>query len=171
MELRGTCVMVVGLGVSGSAAARFLASLGASLVLTDTRSGLPASNLPQGHLYLGSEEPDWLRGVDLVVVSPGVPPTSKLVQAAHAAGTPVIGELELASRFIKFPIVGVTGTNGKSTVTTLIGEICTKAGMKTFVGGNLGIPLVEAIGHDFDLAVVEVSSYQLETIEHFKPRI
>jgi UDP-N-acetylmuramoylalanine--D-glutamate ligase len=171
MELRGTCVMVVGLGVSGSAAARFLASLGASLILTDTRSGLPTSNLPQGRLYLGGEEQDWLRGVDLVVVSPGVPPTSQLVQAARTVGIPVIGELELASRFIKFPIVGVTGTNGKSTVTTLIGEICTKAGMKTFIGGNLGIPLVEAIGQDFDLAVVEVSSYQLETIEHFKPRV
>jgi UDP-N-acetylmuramoylalanine--D-glutamate ligase len=171
MELRGTRVMVVGLGVSGSAAARFLASLGASLVLADTRSELPTSNLPRGEVCLGGEEPDWLRGVDLVVVSPGVPPTSKLVQAARAAGTPVIGELELASRFIKFPIVGVTGTNGKSTVTTLIGEICTKAGMKAFVGGNLGTPLVEAIGHDFELAVVEVSSYQLETIQRLKPRV
>ncbi|MBV8361816.1 MAG: UDP-N-acetylmuramoyl-L-alanine--D-glutamate ligase [Deltaproteobacteria bacterium] len=171
MELRGTCVMVVGLGVSGSAAARFLAPLGTSLVLTDTCSEIPTSNLPQGRLYLGGEEPAWLRGVDLVVVSPGVPPTSKLVQAARAAGIPVIGELELASRFIKFPIIGVTGTNGKSTVTTLIGEICTKAGMKTFVGGNLGIPLIDAIGHNFELAVVEVSSYQLETIERFKPRI
>jgi len=171
MKLRGTRVMVIGLGVSGSAAARFLASLGASLVLADTCSELPTSNLPQGEIYLGGEEPDWLRGVDLVVVSPGVPPTSKLVQAARAAGTPVIGELELASSFIKFPLVGITGTNGKSTVTTLIGEICTKAGMKTFVGGNLGIPLVEAIGHDFELAVVEVSSYQLETIQRLKPRV
>jgi UDP-N-acetylmuramoylalanine--D-glutamate ligase len=171
MELRGTCVMVVGLGVSGSAAARSLSSLGASLVLTDTRSELPTANLPQGEVYLGGEEPAWLRGVDLVVVSPGVPPTSKLVQAARAAGTPVIGELELASRFIKFPIVAVTGTNGKSTVTTLIGEICTNAGIKTFVGGNLGTPLVEAIGRNFQLAVVEVSSYQLETIQRFKPRV
>ena len=171
MELRGNCVMVVGLGVSGSAAARFLASLGASLVLTDTRSELPNSDLPRGEVYLGGEEPAWLRGVDLMVVSPGVPPTSTLVQAAHAVGTPVIGELELASRFIKFPIVAVTGTNGKSTVTSLIGEICTNAGVKTFVGGNLGTPLVEAIGGDFELAVVEVSSYQLETIQRFKPRV
>jgi len=171
MELRGTCVMVVGLGVSGSAAARFLASHGASLVLTDTRSELPNSDLPRGEVYLGGEEPAWLRGVDLMVVSPGVPPTSTLVQAAHAVGTPVIGELELASRFIKFPIVAVTGTNGKSTVTSLIGEICTNAGVKTFVGGNLGTPLVEAIGGDFELAVVEVSSYQLETIQRFKPRV
>ncbi|MBV8054239.1 MAG: UDP-N-acetylmuramoyl-L-alanine--D-glutamate ligase [Deltaproteobacteria bacterium] len=171
MELRGTCVMVVGLGVSGSAAARFLASLGASLVLTDTRRELPTANLPQGKVYLGGEEPHWLRGVDMVVVSPGVPPTSKLVQAARAAGTPVIGELELASHFIKSPIVGVTGTNGKSTVTTLVGEICMKAGIKTFIGGNLGTPLVEAIGHNFELVVVEISSYQLETIQCLKPRV
>jgi UDP-N-acetylmuramoylalanine--D-glutamate ligase len=171
LELGGKCVMVVGLGVSGSAAARFLSSLGASLILTDARSELPTSNLPEAKLYLGGEEAAWLRGVDLVVVSPGVPLASSLVQAARAAGTPVIGELELASRFINFPIVAVTGTNGKSTVTTLIGEICTNAGMKTFVGGNLGMPLVEAIGHDFELAVAEVSSYQLETIERFKPRL
>jgi UDP-N-acetylmuramoylalanine--D-glutamate ligase len=171
MELRGASVMVIGLGVSGSAAARFLASLGASLVLTDTRRELPTSALPQGNLYLGGEEPAWLRGVDLVVVSPGVPPNSRLVQAARAAGTPVIGELELASRFVKFPVVAVTGTNGKSTVTTLIGEICAKAGIKTFVGGNLGTPLAEAIDRAFELAVVEVSSYQLETIDRFKPRV
>src|SRR5690348_17299093 len=118
MELRGACVMVIGLGVSGHAAARLLASLGASLVLTDARRELPTVDLPPGHLYLGGEEPAWLRGVDLVVVSPGVPPNSGLVQAARAAGIPVIGELELASRFVEFPIVAVTGTNGKSTVTT-----------------------------------------------------
>jgi UDP-N-acetylmuramoylalanine--D-glutamate ligase len=172
MELRGKRVMVVGLGVSGSAAARFLESLGASLVMTDTRNDLPpTANLPNGEIYLGGEEPAWLHGIDLLVVSPGVLPTSKLVQAARARGTPVVGELELASRFFKAPVVAVTGTNGKSTVTTLIGEICTRAGIRTFVGGNLGIPLVEAFGHDFQLAVVEVSSYQLETVQRFKPQV
>jgi len=171
MELRGSRVMVVGLGVSGRAAAQFLASRGASLVMTDTRSELPTTDLPNGEVYLGGEEPTWLRRADLVVVSPGVPPTSKLVQAARAARTPVIGELELASRFIDFPIVAVTGTNGKSTVTTLIGEICARAGLSTFVGGNLGTPLVEAIGRGFQLAVAEVSSYQLESIQRFKPLV
>ena len=171
MELHGSRVMVVGLGVSGRAAARFLASRVASLVLTDTSAGLATSNLPDAEIHLGGEEPLWLRGVELVVVSPGVPSASRLVQAARIAAIPVIGELELASRFIKVPVVAVTGTNGKSTVTTLIGEICTRAGLKTFVGGNLGIPLVEAIGGDFQLAVVEVSSYQLETIQRFKPQV
>jgi len=171
VELRGKSVMVIGLGISGKAAARFLASCGSSLILTDTRSSIPIADLPDAKVYLGGEDAAWLRGVDLVVASPGVPPTSKLVRAARAAGTPVIGELELASRFIDFPIVAVTGTNGKSTVTTLIGAIGTRAGIKTFVGGNLGTPLVEAIGHGFQLGVVEVSSYQLETVERFKPRV
>jgi len=171
MDLRGLCAMVVGLGASGRAAARFLASRGASLVLTDTRRDLSTADLPLAQLHLGGEEAAWLGGVDLVVVSPGVPLTSKLVAAARRAGTPVIGELELASRFIKFPLIAVTGTNGKSTVTTLISKICQNAGMKTFVGGNLGTPLVEAISHEFDLAVVEVSSYQLETIASFKPQV
>jgi UDP-N-acetylmuramoylalanine--D-glutamate ligase len=170
-DLRGARVMVVGLGISGSAAARFLSSRGASLLLADTRNELPTSDLPNGMLYLGGEDPAWLSGADLVLVSPGVPPSSRLVQAAHAAGIPVIGEMELASRFLVCPLIAVTGTNGKSTVTTLIGEICTNAGIKTFVGGNLGTPLVEAIGRDFELAVVEASSYQLETIQQFKPHI
>src|SRR5215470_6159850 len=147
MELRGVRVMVVGLGISGRAAARFLASRGASLLLTDIRTALPAIDLPAGKLHLGDEDPAWVRGLELVVVSPGVPPSSRLIQAARAAGIPVIGELELASRFIDCPIVAVTGTNGKSTVTTLIGEMVAGAGIKTFVGGNLGTPLVEAIGH------------------------
>jgi UDP-N-acetylmuramoylalanine--D-glutamate ligase len=171
MELRGTRVMVMGLGISGSAAARFLASRGASLLLTDTRSNLPKSDLPNSRLYLGGEEPASLDDVDLVVVSPGVPPSSKLVRAARGAGIPIIGELELASRFVECPIVAVTGTNGKSTVTTMIAGMADRAGLRTFVGGNLGTPLVEAIGGNFQIAVAEVSSYQLETIEQFKPKV
>jgi UDP-N-acetylmuramoylalanine--D-glutamate ligase len=169
MELRGKRVMVVGLGISGNAAAQFLAARGASLVLTDIKRDLPLSNLPDTELHLGGEDSAWLRGVDLVVVSPGVPPASVLLQASRAAGILVIGELELASHFIKFPVVAVTGTNGKSTVTTLLGEICRNAGLNTFVGGNLGTPLVKAAGGDFDLAVVEASSYQLESIRRFRP--
>jgi UDP-N-acetylmuramoylalanine--D-glutamate ligase len=109
--------------------------------------------------------------VELVVVSPGVAPSSPLVEAACNAGIPISGELELASRFVTAPIVAVTGTNGKSTVTTLIGKIFRAAGRKTFVGGNLGTPLAEAASMDFEVAVVEVSSYQLETISRFKPAV
>jgi UDP-N-acetylmuramoylalanine--D-glutamate ligase len=170
LELRGKRVLVAGLGVSGSAAARFLAAHQASLVLTDARRDLAISDLPRAELHLGGEDPRWLSGADLMVVSPGVPRFSPLVQAAYAAHIPVIGELELASRFIEFPLLAITGTNGKSTVTALLGQICRDAGLRTFVGGNLGTPLVEAASGAFDLGVVEVSSYQLETIQHFKPR-
>ncbi len=171
MELRNRRVVVVGLGVSGRAAARFLASRGASLILTDIRTEISTNDLPEAELHLGCEDPAWLKDVELMVVSPGVPPSSKLLQHARAVGIPVAGELELASRFIECPVVAVTGTNGKSTVTSLIGAMGRCAGLKTFVGGNLGLPLTEAIDRDFELAVVEVSSYQLETVQRFKPRI
>jgi UDP-N-acetylmuramoylalanine--D-glutamate ligase len=171
MELAGMRVMVVGLGVSGVAAARLLAARGADVVMTDSRADLSRDNLPPGELHLGSDDPAWLAGVELVVVSPGVPPSSPLMQSARAAQIPVIGELELGSRFVDAPLVAVTGTNGKSTVTMLLGAIFKAAGMKTFVGGNLGTPLADAAGDKLDAAVVEVSSYQLETIVDFHPRV
>jgi UDP-N-acetylmuramoylalanine--D-glutamate ligase len=130
--------------------------------------------LPAGAVHQGAEDPAWLDGpdhVDLVVASPGVPQTSTLMSAARARRIPIIGELELGSRFVTAPMVAITGTNGKSTVTVLLGEICKAAGMKTFVGGNLGTPLADAAGANYDIAVIEVSSYQLESIETFKPHI
>ena len=167
--------MVIGLGVSGRAAVRLLAARGAKLIMTDRRETLAADlangPLPDGAVYLGHEDPAWLDGVELVVVSPGVALSSPLVAAARAAAIPVIGELELGGRLVSAPIVAVTGTNGKSTVTMLIGEIFRAAGRKTFVGGNLGTPLAEAAAMELDVAVVEVSSYQLETIRRFKPAV
>ena len=163
--------MVIGLGVSGLATARFLAERGASLIMTDTRADVARDHLPDGELHLGADDAEWLTDVELVVASPGVPPTSPLRSAARAAGIPTISEVELAANFISMPIIGVTGTNGKSTVTVLLGEILKAAGRKPFVGGNLGTPLINAIGGDFDLAVVELSSYQLETIETFRPHV
>lgn len=171
MDLRGKRVMVIGLGVSGLAAARFLAARGAALVMSDSRPDIARDRLPPGDLHLGPEDPAWLRGIDLVIVSPGVPSTSVLTRAARDARIPLIGELELGYRFLRAPVVAVTGTNGKSTVTVLLGEIFKAAGMRTFAGGNLGTPLVDAADLDLDVAVVEVSSYQLETIEQFKPKV
>jgi UDP-N-acetylmuramoylalanine--D-glutamate ligase len=171
MELAGKHVMVVGLGITGAAAARFLASRGATLTMTDRRTDLDRSKLPGGTIHLGAEDPAWLRSIDLVVISPGVPRDSALVRAATERGIPVIGEIELASRFITAPLVAVTGTNGKSTVVVLLGEILKAAGMRAFVGGNLGTPLVEAVGGGYDVAVVEVSSFQLESIDKFRPRV
>jgi len=163
--------MVIGLGVSGLAAARFLAARGAMLVMTDRRVDTERNGLPSGVLKLGAEDANWLNDVDLVVTSPGVPRDSILLQAATARKIPVIGEIELASRFLKAPIVAITGTNGKSTVVVLLGEILKASGRRTFVGGNLGTPLIEAVDGKWDVAVVEVSSFQLEWIDTFRPRV
>ncbi len=171
MELAGKRVMVVGLGVSGLEAARFLAERGARLVLTDRSETIDRAKLPAGAAHLGAERAEWLEGVDLVVTSPGVPRDSVMLAGAAARHVPIIGELELASRFITAPIAAITGTNGKSTVTVMLGDIMKAAGRRTFVGGNLGTPLVDAVGGRFDICVAEVSSFQLETIVDFHPRV
>jgi UDP-N-acetylmuramoylalanine--D-glutamate ligase len=171
IELAGKRVMVVGLGISGLAAARFLATRRARLVLTDRSETIDRAKLPPGDVQLGAERTEWLDGVDLVVTSPGVPRDSVLLAHAVARQVPVIGELELASRFITAPIAAITGTNGKSTVTVMLGDIMKAAGRRTFVGGNLGTPLVDAVSGEFDICVAEVSSFQLETIVDFHPRL
>jgi UDP-N-acetylmuramoylalanine--D-glutamate ligase len=163
--------MVVGLGVSGLAAARFLASHGAKLVMTDRRVDIDRTKLPAGAVKLGAEDASWLDDIDLVVTSPGVPRDSVLLRTATEQQIPVIGEIELASRFLDAPIAAVTGTNGKSTVVVLLGEILKASRRRTFVGGNLGTPLIDAVGGEWDVAVVEVSSFQLEWIDKFRPRV
>ena len=144
MELSNKRVMVIGLGVSGLAAARFLSARGAKLVMTDRRVDIERSNLPAGSVKLGAEDASWLDDIELVVTSPGVPRDSTLLRTATARRIPVIGEMELASRFLETPIAAVTGTNGKSTVVVLLGEILKASGRRTFVGGNLGTPLIDA---------------------------
>jgi UDP-N-acetylmuramoylalanine--D-glutamate ligase len=170
MDVRGKRVMVAGLGVSGTAAARLLARRGAALALWDERDDIARDSLPPAEIHLGRLVPP-LDRIDLLIVSPGVAADAPIMRAARAVNINIIGELELASRFVRAPVVAITGTNGKSTVTALIGEIFTAAGMRTFVGGNLGTPLSEAADGDFDVAVAEVSSYQLETIDSFRPRV
>jgi len=173
MNLENQRVLVIGLGRSGLAAARLLLTRGAVVTgtdvatrerLSDELDQLPMRLVLGGHAGIDFEE------YELVVVSPGVPRLSEL-EAARQRGLRVIGELELASRFCRAPVVAVGGTNGKSTVTTLIGEILVRSGKRTFVGGNLGTPLSEAVGQDFELLVVEVSSFQLERVESFRPRV
>jgi UDP-N-acetylmuramoylalanine--D-glutamate ligase len=111
-----------------------------------------------------------LAAADLIVLSPGVPGSIPPVAAAAAKGVPVLGEIEIAWRELPQPLVGITGTNGKSTVTTVMGEVFRRWGRQTFVGGNLGTPLIEAVGGAWEWLVVELSSFQLETIEAFRPR-
>lgn len=179
MELKGKKVLVVGLGRSGLAAALFLRRQGAQVTVSDVRSAealageIPAL-LEEGIMVeTGGHGLLTFRRQDLIVVSPGVPQdTPELVQV-RKFGLPVIGELELAARFLKGKILAVTGSNGKTTTTTLLGEILREAGYKTLVGGNIGVPVVELIDQSTDesWSVLEVSSFQLETTAEFHPNV
>jgi UDP-N-acetylmuramoylalanine--D-glutamate ligase len=179
MELKGKKVLVVGLGKSGLAAALFLRHRGAQVTVSDIRSAealakdIPAL-LEEGiNVEAGGHGLLTFRRQDLIVVSPGVPlDTPELVQA-KTFGRPVIGELELAARFLKGRILAVTGSNGKTTTTSLLGEILEKAGLPTLVGGNIGVPVVALIDESSDRtwSVLEVSSFQLESTELFHPAI
>ncbi len=178
MELKDKRVLVVGAGKSGTAVARFLAGKGSRVCLTDARD----ADKFGGQLDdLGSRGVDLALGgyppvggcFDLLVISPGVPLDVPPVLEAGEAGIPVIGELELAYRFARAPIVAITGTNGKTTTTTLVGEMFKDAGYRVLVAGNIGIPLVERVElyGPGDVIVAEVSSFQLETVKHFRPKV
>ncbi|MFZ5631874.1 MAG: UDP-N-acetylmuramoyl-L-alanine--D-glutamate ligase [Bacillota bacterium] len=178
MELKGKRVLVVGAGKSGMAVSRFLARKGARTVLTDTREAdkfggqLDELAVAGVDLALGGYPP--VKGnFDLLVMSPGVPLTIPPVQEAGEAGIPVTGELELAYRFTRAPIVAITGTNGKTTTTTLVGKIFRDAGYRVLVAGNIGLPLVDRVESygPGDVIVAEVSSFQLETVHQFRPRV
>ncbi|MCX8073167.1 MAG: UDP-N-acetylmuramoyl-L-alanine--D-glutamate ligase [Candidatus Binatia bacterium] len=167
-------VVVVGAGRSGTAAARFLCANGANVLMVDRDPRKLQDQALHASASVGDEEwgAEQVRSADLVVTSPGVPPTNPVLRRAQQLAVPILSEIELAFRELKVPVVAVTGTNGKSTTTTLIGEMCRQAGMKVFVGGNLGTPLIEAAGHpEYSVAVVEVSSFQLEWVEEFRPAI
>jgi UDP-N-acetylmuramoylalanine--D-glutamate ligase len=179
MELKGKKVLVVGLGKSGLAAALFLRRHGAQVTVSDMRSAealakdIPAL-LDEGIMVeAGGHGLLTFRRQDLIVVSPGVPlDTPELVQARNF-GRPVIGELELAARFLRGKTLAITGSNGKTTTTTLVGEILEEAGFNTLVGGNIGVPVVALIDESTPetWAVLEVSSFQLESTEEFHPAI
>jgi len=179
MDLKGKKVLVVGLGKSGLAAALFLRHRGALVTVSDVRSAeqlakeIPAL-LEEGIMVeAGGHGLLTFRRQDLIVVSPGVPlDTPELVQA-KSFGLAVIGELELAARFLKGKSVAITGSNGKTTTTALLGEILKASGKPTLVGGNIGVPVVALIEDSTPetWSVLEVSSFQLETTEEFRPAI
>jgi UDP-N-acetylmuramoylalanine--D-glutamate ligase len=175
-KLDGVPVLVVGLGKSGRAAARFLAERGAKVTANDSRPSVEGGEALEAAgvtLALGGHDEARFTGASLIVLSPGVPPLAEL-DAAEAAGVPIWSEVELASRFLKGTLVAVTGTNGKSTVTSWIAAMGEAAGIPTFAGGNLGTPLVEAVGTEAGergLVVAEVSSFQLERVDRFRPKV
>ena len=156
---------------------RFLAEHGARVTVTDQA---PPDDLADSRRDiqglgvvedLGVAQPRW-QGFDAIVLSPGVPPELPWLMAARAAGLPVVGELEVAAPFIRRPLLAVSGTNGKTTTTTLLGEMLTASGIKTLVGGNIGTPVVSLLARQeaADLLVLEVSSFQLDTAPNFHPQ-
>jgi len=178
IDVKGRDVTVVGLARSGVAAANLLAGMGARVTVTDSK---PESALaeqvaklsPGVARALGAHPDELFTKADLVVISPGVPLTAPPIMKAAEAGVELMGELELAYSVSDSPFIAITGTNGKSTTTTLVGEMLKEAGMKVLVGGNLGNALTDEpdklMGRDF--IVAEVSSFQLEAIDRFRPKI
>ncbi|MFZ2634681.1 MAG: UDP-N-acetylmuramoyl-L-alanine--D-glutamate ligase [Desulfosalsimonadaceae bacterium] len=179
MDLKNKHSVVVGLGRSGVSMAGFLVTRGASVTVTDNRppeelqNVLPALKALGVAIELGRHEDATFENADLIVLSPGVPHTIGPVVKAKAKGVPVIGEIELAYRFLRTPILAITGTNGKSTVTELLGDMLQRSGFNVLTGGNLGTPLVEFIDQQdgIDFIVAEISSFQLDTIDRFRPRV
>jgi UDP-N-acetylmuramoylalanine--D-glutamate ligase len=178
LDLSGKRVLVVGAGRSGLAAAKLCARRGARVTITDRRDqaalGPAMAGLTTVARELGGHRRETFLGAELIVLSPGVPEIPELA-AARAAGVAITGEMELASRFVAGTVVAITGTNGKSTTTTLIGDMMTATGRPTFVGGNLGEPLADAVdtaaAGETGVCVVEASSFQLETVDRFHPRV
>ena len=179
LELKNKKVLVVGLGKSGLAAALFLRRRGAQVTVSDVRSAealakeIPALIEEGIMVEAGGHGLLTFRRQDLIVVSPGVPLDTPELAQVKSFGLPVIGELELAARFLKGHTLAVTGSNGKTTTTTLLGEILEASGLRTLVGGNIGVPVVALIEQSTDetWSVLEVSSFQLESTEQFHPDI
>ena len=172
-------VLVVGLGKTGVSLVKFLSNLGKKVTVTDVKSKeqlAPALAELNGTPYtarFGAHAKDDFLDHEMILVSPGVDSNLPLLAEARAKGRKVIGEIELASRFIKEPIIAVTGTNGKTTTTTLMGQVFTAAFKDVFVGGNIGKPLIDYVlkGQKARFIIAEISSFQLETIERFRPHV
>jgi UDP-N-acetylmuramoylalanine--D-glutamate ligase len=178
-DLEGKRVLVVGLGRTGLVVSLFAAGYGATVTATDMRtesdlaeatSKLRAAGVK---LELGSHVPSTFSEQDLIVLSPGVSPKLAALELARSSGVPVWSEIELAWRFLCGKLVAVTGSNGKTTTTSLISHILTTGGIKTLTGGNIGVPLLALVESTTDstMTVAEISSFQLETIEAFRPEI
>jgi UDP-N-acetylmuramoylalanine--D-glutamate ligase len=179
MRLKDKKIVVVGLGRTGLASASFLQQQGARVLVSDTASekelGDAGNTLRQlgVRLETGLHRAASFQNADLIVISPGVSHTIEPIVQARDQGIPVIGEVELASRFIKEPIIAVTGTNGKTTTTEMLGHMLKDSGLKVFVGGNIGNPLIEYVAkkEPAQIVVAEISSFQLDTIATFRPRV
>jgi len=178
MNLQGKKIVVIGMGRTGIATAAFLGLRGARVAVTDEKPREAwderfARIAREKWLEIGSYDAEILNGADMVIPSPGVPPDNDILAVAVRKKVPVMSEIELAYRFLKKPMIAVTGTNGKTTATSLLGEILAGAGKRVFVGGNIGNPLIEFAGtaQNEDFVVAEISSFQLQWVEKFHPFI
>ncbi len=177
MELKRKKVMVVGLARTGTETARFLVRQGAEVRVSDLRSAAELQKEMEAlaglpiRFFLGGEDAASLDGVELLIPSPGVPQVNLLLREAGRRGVKVLSEIELAFRFLSAPLVAITGTNGKSTTTSLVGEMLRRQGIRSFVGGNIGSPLIGFVLEPWEWGVVEISSFQLEWVEEFCPRV
>jgi len=180
MIVPGMKIAVIGCGVTGRAAVRYALYKGAEVFISDSRDTerfaqdeAALIGVPGVRWEAGGHTEEFIGQADLVLVSPGISPQNPLLRRLQERGVQVVGELAVAAGQITKPIIAVTGTNGKTTVTTLIGEMLTKAGKKVFVGGNIGTPLYDYLTDpaDYDVVVVEVSSFQLASAGTFAPAI
>lgn len=168
--------IVVGLGVSGLAAARYLQKNNKNFAVVDSRENPPNVDLfAQGFvgvpLKLGELDVDYLLNADEVILSPGVSLQTPAIKAVIDAGISVIGDVELFARVVTAPVIAITGSNAKTTVTTLVGEMAKASGVKVAVGGNIGRPVLDLLEDNAELYVLELSSFQLETTESLKPLV
>ncbi|MDF1555121.1 MAG: UDP-N-acetylmuramoyl-L-alanine--D-glutamate ligase [Deferrisomatales bacterium] len=176
VHLKGRKAIVVGAGVSGLAAARLLLARDAAVDLYDDaprerlRPEVAVLEAAGAQVLAGGATPDPTR-YDLAVVSPGISADAAVLQTLAAAGVERIAEVELAFRLLTAPVLAITGTNGKTTTVELLGRVFADAGRSVFVGGNVGTPLSDAVGDHWDAVVAEVSSFQLETVDRFRPRV
>lgn len=178
MDLKGKKIVVLGVGKTGIATAKFLGKQGAQVAVTDEKPfdawGADFESITgEKWLEKGNYHTGILDGASMVIPSPGVPPKNLILNAAIGKKIPIISEIELAHHFFKTPIIAVTGTNGKTTTTTLLGEILKGAGKKIFVGGNIGNPLIEYAQSETsdEYVVAEISSFQLQWVDKFHPFI
>ncbi|MCF7994008.1 MAG: UDP-N-acetylmuramoyl-L-alanine--D-glutamate ligase [Chromatiaceae bacterium] len=169
-QVRAKKVAVVGLGKTGLSCARWLHAQGAEVAVLDSRTTPPGlaqlqDELPDVAVLVGGFDASVLAAVDEIIVSPGVPVSTAALRAASDKGIPIVGDVELFARAATAPVIAITGSNGKSTVTTLVGEMLRHAGLDAAVGGNLGIPVLDLLRADAQWYVLELSSFQLETTE------
>ena len=164
-DYQGKKVVIIGLGLTGLSCVEFFRARGVTPKVMDTRVSPPGlDKLPEEvERYLGGLNDDWLLAADLIVASPGIALAHPSLSAAADAGVEIVGDIELFCREAQAPIVALTGSNGKSTVTTLVGEMAKSAGKNVGVGGNIGLPALMLLESACDLYVLELSSFQLET--------